>query len=85
MRIPPTLLPKIKQEVMIPQEKDLGAMTIDEKVYSRILLFVCLFIAPFSTASSFTSAEGIVPSPSPSPDQVVPNNHLALLALPQHL
>ena len=39
MRIPNTLLPKIKEELAIPQEKDLTTMTTDEKVYSHIPWF----------------------------------------------
>ena len=37
MRIPNTILPKIKQELMIPPDKDLGSMTTEEKVRSLIL------------------------------------------------
>lgn len=36
MRIPSTLLPKIKQDLMIPLEKDFGSMTVDEKATSLL-------------------------------------------------
>ena len=42
MRMPNTILPKIKQDLSIPQDKELGAMTMEEKVrFSRFrgLLF----------------------------------------------
>ena len=86
MRIPNTLLPKIKQESMIPQDKDLGAMTADEKVCPRVLQFVYLFTVLFSTACSNSSAQSIAISPSKGKD--LPsnsNNSLILLVLPRHL
>jgi len=83
MRIPNTLLPKLKQELMIPQDKDFGNMTPEEKVFSRILRFFCFFIVLFSTAFSHTTAESIVTSPRPG--QVLLNKHLIPLALPRRL
>jgi hypothetical protein len=47
MRIPNTLLPKLKQDLMIPQEKDFGAMSQEDKVYS------CFAICPSVFSSSF--------------------------------
>ena len=37
MRISDALLTKIKQELMIPRDKDLGVMTPEEKVFSPFL------------------------------------------------
>ena len=79
MRIPNTLLPKLKQDLMLPQDKDL---TVEEKVYSRILRPAYSFIIPFSSAFSIIIAESIVPSPSL--DQVHPNSHLTLPVLLRH-
>lgn len=39
IRIPNTLLPRIKQDLWIPQEKDLATMTADEK--ERIFALYC--------------------------------------------
>jgi len=36
IRIPGALLPKLKQDLMLPQDKDLGTMTVEEKVYFRV-------------------------------------------------
>ena len=83
MRIPGPLVPKIKQEIMMPQEKEFATMTIEEKVCSRKPQLVYSFTILFSFAFLTTSAKSIVPNPSP--DQVLPNNNLTLLALPQHL
>jgi len=83
MRIPNTLLPKLKQEVMISQDKDFTTMTPEEKVYSRILQSAYLLIILSSTAFSHNTAESIVTSPSPG--QVLLNNHLIPLALPRRL
>jgi len=82
MRIPNTLLPKLKQELMIPHEKEFNVMTVEEKVDSRIIQLADLFIIPLSTGFSATIAQSIVPNPSP--DQVHPNNHLTLPVLPRH-
>jgi hypothetical protein len=79
IRIPNTLLPKIRQELGIPQDKDFTAMTTEEKVCSHIPWFACLLIVLVSNAYSYTTAENIVPRPSP--DQVAPNNHITPLAL----
>ena len=45
MRIPNMLLPRVEQEVSVPQDKDFTTMTAGEKVYSRMLQLY-LFIYP---------------------------------------
>jgi len=85
MRIPNTFLPKLKQDLMISQEKDVSALTGEEKVDSCILQSAFLFTVPISTGLSVSIAQGLVPSPSPSPDPVHPNNRLTLPVLPRHL
>ena len=79
MHIPNTLLPKIKQELGIPQDKDLATMTADEKVCSHIPWFAYLLIILTSNAYSHSTAKTIVTRPNP--DQMSPNNHLTLLGL----
>ena len=49
--IPNTVLPKIKQELMIQPDKDLGAMTPEEKVFSS--LSSSFVYSPFSLAPDF--------------------------------
>ena len=83
MRIPNTLLPKLKQELMIPQDKDYAALTPEEKVSFRISQFAYLFIILFSTAFSLSTAEGT--ATSPSLDQAPLNKHLTLRVLLRHL
>lgn len=80
IRIPNTLLPKIKEELAIPQEKDLAAMTTDEKVCSHIPWFAYLLTILVSNAYSHSTAKIIVTRPSP--DQAPPNNHPTLPVLP---
>ncbi|KAF9648648.1 hypothetical protein BDM02DRAFT_2207585 [Thelephora ganbajun] len=58
MRIPNTLLPKIKQELMIPHDKDLAAMTPEEK--HRILVV-------------YRGKYRIQPQPGPGAPQQPPN------------
>jgi len=48
IRIPSTLLPKLKQDLMIPQEKEVQVMTGEEKVDSCILRSAYLFTIPHS-------------------------------------
>jgi len=79
MRIPSALLPKIKQDLGIPQDKELGATTVEEKVCSHIPWFAYLLIILLSNAYSHSTVESIITSPNP--DQVAPNNRLTLLAL----
>ena len=83
MRIPNAFLPKLKQELMIPQEKDVSTMTGEEKVNPYVLRPVHLFTVPLSTGSSVSTAQSIVPSLSPDP--VHPNNRLTPPVLPRHL
>ena len=64
MRIPNTLLPRIKQELMIPQDKDFAALTTDEKVCPHVFRPVYLLIALSSIAFLCSTAKGIVISPS---------------------
>ena len=52
MHILNTPLPKIKQELMIPQDKDLTTMSPDEKVYSRISWVFYLLTVLVSTVLS---------------------------------
>lgn len=78
MRIPNTLLPKLKQDLMLPQDGDL---TREEKVYPCILRPAYSFIIPFSIAFSTTIAGSI----APSPHRVRPNDRLTLSVLPGRL
>ena len=83
MHIPDTLLPKIEQELMIPQDRDFATMTVDEKVRSWTLRTVRSFTIPFSDVLLFsTTGSTVVGS---IPDQVILNDHLALLAHPWRL
>ena len=59
MRIPNTLLPKINQELMIPLDKDLGAMTLEEKVFSS--LSSSFVYSPFSLAQDLQPLANKVP------------------------
>ena len=74
IHIPITLLARIKQELGIPQDKDLATMTNEERVCSYIPQFVYLLIILVSIAYSHSTAEIIVTRPNP--DQMPPNNHL---------
>ena len=78
--IPNTLLPKIKEELAIPQEKDLVIMTTDERVRSHIPWFAYLPTVLVSNAYSHATAKSIVTKPNP--DQAPPNNHPTLPVLP---
>jgi len=82
MRIPNALLPKIKQELMVPQDKDFSTMTPEEKVCFRIFRFGYSFTILFSTELLLSTEASIVPSPSL---RVSLNNRLTLLGLLQHL
>ena len=84
MRIPNTLLPKIKQELMIPVDKDHVSLTADERVFSTSFQVFCLFIIILpSTEFSVSIAPSI--APSPSKDRAPRNNHKIRPAPPQHL
>ena len=83
MRIPNTILQKLKQELMIPPDRDHATMTPEEKVSSRISQFAYSLIILLSTVFSPSTVEGIVTSPSL--DRVTLNNHLTLWVLPRHL
>jgi len=80
IRIPPTLMPKLKQDLMIAQNKDVSALTEEEKVDSCILQSAYLFTILLSTGLSVSFAQSIAPSPSPDP--VYPNNRRSLSILP---
>ena len=49
MRIPHTLLPKLKQELAIPQDKDFGTMTPEEKVCSPFRALLIYLQFPLAT------------------------------------
>ena len=79
IRIPNTLLPKIKQDLGISPDKELTTMTNEERVCSYIPWFVYLLTILISIAYSHSIAESTVARSNP--DQVPPNNHRTLLAL----
>ena len=61
MRIPSRLVPKITQDLMLPQDKDL---TIDEKVYSCILCRLFVFSFPLDRCYQLLSRKISYPAPA---------------------
>ena len=82
MRIPNTLLPKLKQDAMIPLEKELTSMSPEEKVFFFPLLLVDFLMILSSTEFSPYIVPSIVPCPNKY--RVLPNNRQILLALLRH-
>jgi len=64
IRIPNAVLPKLKQELMIPQDKDVSAMTGEEKVDSCISQSAYLFIIPLAPDCQSLSRKVSCPVPA---------------------